>query len=166
MNERITRIEISKEDIKFSAAHFTMFSATERERLHGHNFAVHVSVDAPVLENGMCFSYLELKERIRRLCRELDEYTILPMNSPYLECKEEGDLVAVTFDGASMYFLRSDIKGLPITNSTVEEYSNYLLTRLLDDDDFVERNDVRRLAVKVASGPGQSGASTWIRAGS
>ena len=165
MTERITRIEVSKEDIKFSAAHFTIFSATERERLHGHNFAVHVSVDAPVLENGMCFSYLELKDRIRRLCREIDEYTILPVDSPYLECKQDGDLTAVTFAGETMYLLRSDTKELPIRNSTVEEYSSYLLTRLMNDDDFVERNDIRRLVVKVASGPGQSGASTWLSEG-
>jgi len=165
VTERITRIEVSKEDIKFSAAHFTIFSATERERLHGHNFAVHVSVDAPVLENGMCFSYLELKDRIRRLCREIDEYTILPVDSPYLECKQDGDLTAVTFAGETMYLLRSDTKELPIRNSTVEEYSSYLLTRLMNDDDFVERNDIRRLVVKVASGPGQSGASTWLSEG-
>ena len=31
--KRHTCIEISKEDLKFSAAHFTIFSATDRERL-------------------------------------------------------------------------------------------------------------------------------------
>ena len=50
-----TTIDILKEDIKFSAAHFTVFSATERERLHGHNFHVGLSVTAPVGSNGMCF---------------------------------------------------------------------------------------------------------------
>ena len=31
---------IDKESHKFSAAHYTIFSATERERLHGHNYSV------------------------------------------------------------------------------------------------------------------------------
>ena len=33
--EELTTIEIDKENLKFSAAHFTIFSGTERERLHG-----------------------------------------------------------------------------------------------------------------------------------
>ena len=37
---QLTTIELSKEYLKFSAGHFTVFSATERERLHGHNFSV------------------------------------------------------------------------------------------------------------------------------
>jgi hypothetical protein len=64
----------------------------------------------------MFYSYLELKERMHRLYRDLDEFTILPMNLPYLECKEEGDLVAIIFDGATMCLLRSDAEDLPITN--------------------------------------------------
>ena len=32
---RYSTLEIGKEDMKFSAAHYTIFSATERERLHG-----------------------------------------------------------------------------------------------------------------------------------
>ncbi|KAJ1474389.1 hypothetical protein T484DRAFT_1832500 [Baffinella frigidus] len=41
---RYSTIEIGKEDMKFSAAHFTVFSAKERERLHGHTHAVKVQV--------------------------------------------------------------------------------------------------------------------------
>ena len=39
---RWSTLEIGKEDMKFSAAHYTVFSATERERLHGHTHAVRV----------------------------------------------------------------------------------------------------------------------------
>jgi hypothetical protein len=38
--DRRTVIEIQKEYLHFSAAHFTIFSATVRENLHGHNFHV------------------------------------------------------------------------------------------------------------------------------
>ena len=70
-----TCIEISKEDLKFSGAHFTIFSATERERLHGHNFKVSLLLTADVGDNGMCFSYVEIKTRLRKLCAQLDENT-------------------------------------------------------------------------------------------
>ncbi len=51
--EQLTTIEVSKEYLKFSAAHFTIFSATERERLNGHNFRVSAKITEPVGPNGM-----------------------------------------------------------------------------------------------------------------
>ncbi len=157
----LTTIEISKEDLKFSAAHFTIFSATERERLHGHNFSVHLSLTAPVGPNGMCFSYVEIKNRMRRLCRDLDEYMILPADSPYLAISEDGDNYVVDFSDERMLFLKADCLLLPIRNTTVEEYSRYLLTQLCLDRAFIDENDVRRLVVKVSSGPGQWGSADW-----
>lgn len=155
-------IEIAKEDIKFSAAHFTIFSATERERLHGHNFAVSVEVTAAVGPNGMCFGYKEIKDTIRALCRELDEYAILPAQSPYLKISTEGDQYRVEFDRDTMFFLRADTLLLPIRNSTVEEYSRYLLERLINDGKgFVEGKDISSIVLKVATGPGQWGSTSW-----
>lgn len=158
-----TTIEISKEDLKFSAAHFTIFSATERERLHGHNFAVRVSVSAPVGENGMCFNYTELKSRIRALCRELDEYTLLPAHSPHLKIAENDGQYVVSFNDETLYFSRKDTKLLPLRNTTVEEYAHYLLSRLLQDQAFFDPDTIRAIVLKVSSGPGQWGAAEWGR---
>ena len=156
-----TTIEISKEDLKFSAAHFTIFSATERERLHGHNFGVRVSVTAPVGENGMCFNYTELKSRVRALCRELDEYTLLPAHSPHLQVTESGEQYVVGFNDETLYFSRKDTKLLPLRNTTVEEYAHYLLSRLVEDKAFFDPGTIRAIVLKVSSGPGQWGAARW-----
>ena len=43
---RLTTLHITKEVHKFSAAHYTIFTATERERLHGHNYFVSVRLVA------------------------------------------------------------------------------------------------------------------------
>jgi 6-pyruvoyltetrahydropterin/6-carboxytetrahydropterin synthase len=159
----LTTIEISKEDVKFSAAHFTIFSATERERLHGHNFAVRLEVTTPVGEDGICFSYKEIKGLIRHLCADLDEYTLIPRDSPHLRIEEEGPYYLVHFNGERIPLLKSDTLLLPIRNSTVEEYARYLLERLLAAPDFVGLRDIRRLVVKVSSGPGQWGWRVWER---
>ena len=45
---RLTTIEIAKQYLHFSAAHFTIFNATERERLHGHNFRIAVAITGEV----------------------------------------------------------------------------------------------------------------------
>jgi 6-pyruvoyltetrahydropterin/6-carboxytetrahydropterin synthase len=159
--QRLTTIEIDKEDLKFSAAHFTIFSRTDRERLHGHNFRVYIAVTAAVGPSGMCFSYKEVKQRIRKLCRELDEYTLIAADSPFMQISEDGDYYQVVFSGEKMFFLKSDTLLLPIVNTTVEEYSRYLLERVLQEEQFFNAADIRRLVVKVSSGPGQWGSASW-----
>lgn len=156
-----TTIDISKEDLKFSAAHFTIFSATERERLHGHNFRVALSVTAKVGDNGLCFSYDQIKKRLRALCASLDEYTLIPAHSPHLTVDEEGDYHRLTFDRDVMYILKKDALVLPVRNSTVEEYARYLLTALLSEDAFFAANGIVAMTMKVSSGPGQWGSASW-----
>ncbi len=159
--DNTTTIEISKEDLKFSAAHFTIFSATERERLHGHNFRVSLALTAPVGDNGMCFSYVEIKRRLRKLCATLDEYTLIPAQSPYLQIDEDGEFYRLQFNGERMMFLKSDTLLLPLRNTTVEEYARFLLQQLLSDSAFVAGNQILALEMKVSSGPGQWGSARW-----
>ena len=161
--EQLTTIELAKEYMKFSAAHFTIFSATERERLHGHNFRVAASITAPVGDNGMCFSYRILKDKLERLCDELDEYMLLPALSPHLRIGEQGAQYRVEFAGEELFFPRSDTLLLPVRNSTVEEYARYLLERLLEDSALIGGRDIREVGIKVSSGPGQWGTSHWRR---
>lgn len=162
MTERLAKIELSKEYMKFSAAHFTIFNARERERLHGHNFQVSATIEAPVDGNGMCFSYRIYKDKIRAFCEQLDEYLLLPEQSPHLKVSEQGDSYAVEFNTEKLLFARSDTLLLPIRNATVEELSHYLLSQLVDAED-VEQFRIRSICVRVSSGAGQWGSSEWVR---
>lgn len=159
--ERLTTLYIDKESHKFSAAHYTIFSATERERLHGHNYSVSARIVAPMGDNGFSADYNVYKSRLRDLCESLDEYMLLAGESPYQEIEEAGDCYRVRFADDEMMFLRSDSQVLPIRNATVEEFSHYLLQKLLavSADD-----DLREIELCVASGPGQRGCSLWRRA--
>lgn len=159
--EQLTTIELSKEYLKFSAAHFTVFSATERERLHGHNFKVAARVTAPVGLNGMCFSYRILKDKLEALCASLDEYLLLSAESPHLRVTEEGENYRVEFNNETMHFLKADTLLLPVRNATVEEYSRYILERLLEDRELIDGYDIREVGIKVSSGPGQWGSARW-----
>lgn len=158
--EKLTTIDLAKEYLKFSAAHFTIFSATERERLHGHNFAVAASFTAPIDANGLCFSYGDFKQKLEQLCRSLDEYLLLPGESPHLEVRGETTDYRVVFDGQEMRFLKSDTLVLPIRNISVEELASYLLGKLLEDTEIASY-DMRRIEVRVSSGPGQWGSCEW-----
>jgi 6-pyruvoyltetrahydropterin/6-carboxytetrahydropterin synthase len=158
--EQLTTLYIDKESHKFSAAHYTIFSATERERLHGHNYSVSAKIVAPMGSNGFSADYNVYKERLARLCTALDEYMLLAGESPYQQIAEDGACYRVSHAGQEMLFLRSDTLVLPIRNATVEEFSRYLLQRLLDDS---VGDDLREIELCVASGPGQKGCATWRR---
>ena len=155
---RLTTLYIDKEAHKFSAAHFTIFSATERERLHGHNYSVSARIVAPMGDNGFSADYNVYKNRIKALCDALDEYLILAADSKYQTVTEEGDYYRVSFNGEDMLFLRAETLLLPIVNATVEELSHYLLRGLLEQ---CRGEDIAEVEVCVASGPGQRGCAEW-----
>jgi 6-pyruvoyltetrahydropterin/6-carboxytetrahydropterin synthase len=156
--ERLTTLYIDKESHKFSAAHYTIFSATERERLHGHNYSVSARIVAPVGDNGFSADYNVYKTRLARLCEALDEYMLLAGDSPYQQIEEAGACYRVTYNGQEMLFLQSDTQVLPIRNATIEEFSHYLLQGLLAES---TGDDLREIELCVASGPGQKGCANW-----
>ncbi len=163
MPERLTTIHIDKESHKFSAAHFTIFSATERERLHGHNFSVSAKIVAPVDDNGLTGDYAVYKQQIKKLCDALDEYTLIPEQSLYLSIDQQGDYYKVSHHNDVMLLLKADTLLLPVRNTTVEDLSHYLLHGLLEDKPFLAAQDIREIEVMVSSGPGQTGSSKWVR---
>ena len=158
--EQLTTLYIDKESHKFSAAHYTIFSASERERLHGHNYSVSAKIVAPMGGNGFSADYNLYKNRLAVLCNALDEYMLLAGDSPHQVITEQGAYYRVQFAGEEMLFLRSDTLVLPIRNATVEEFSYYLLQRLVQDS---AEDDLREIELCVGSGPGQKGCAVWRR---
>lgn len=157
---KTTTITLQKENMKFSAGHFTIFSATERERLHGHNWNVGAKIVATVGENGMCFDYGIYKKKLEKLCRDWNEFFILPNLSPHLSFEEQGELLYVIFSGERIPFLKKDVLRLEIANATVEEFSRLMLEHLRASGDF-EKYGVTQIEVSVFSGPGQSATAKW-----
>lgn len=157
-----TTIELFKEEMKFSAGHFTIFSATERERLHGHNFTVYVAITGRVDDNGLMAEYGTFKQLLFEACRSLNEYFLLPGRSPHLKIREQGEHLYARYDGVDIPFLRGDVKVLPVRNVTIEELARYFAEQLAEDERF-SGDGVDGLLVKVASGPGQWASYEWTK---
>ena len=157
---QIATIKLRNQYLKFAAAHFTIFSATERERLHGHNFYVEAEFSATVGDGGLCFDYNIMKNRLRALCESLDEYVLLPAASPHLAISREGYNILVEFDGRQLVFAEEDTILLPIRNVTAEELSHWLLGEAIDDS-FAKQYGIVDMRIAVSSGPGQSVSSYW-----
>ena len=157
---RYTTVEIAKQALNFSIAHFTIFSASHREDLHGHNFQLECKVTAPLSADGLLFDYGILKKLLRDLCDEIDEQVILPGNSPYLTLTASDGYTIAILNNERLPFLPRDVTVIPIANTTVEEFSNYFL-RKLRNHSLIKDNPIVALSVKVSSSPGQYGIADW-----
>lgn len=160
-----TTIELFKEEMKFSAGHFTIFSATERENLHGHNFNVYVSFTGSQVLNGIIIDYTILKKELIELCHKWDSIFILPARSPYLKIEETATNYVVHFAQESLIFLKRDVLLLPIENATVEEFSRLILEELLRNRERIQQAQITGIVVRVFSSPGQSASAEWSAVG-
>ena len=156
-----TTIEISKEYLHFAAAHFTLFSSTSRENLHGHNFHVNADISAAIGTDGLTFDYNILKKALKNLCDQLDEQVLMPAHSPYLEIEPGEEHTIVHFNGERIPFLERDLTVLPVRNITVEELAHYFLQQLRDTPE-VAALDINEITLKCSSGEGQWATAHWL----
>lgn len=159
------RIEIEKQAMNFSVGHFTIFSETDRENLHGHNYQLVCEATASLGDDGLMFDYAVLKKILKQYCDDLDEQMILPQYSPYLilgeaELPGKGRYITAEFNKETLFFLDRDVTLLPIRNATVEEFSHYFLEKIQGEATLANRGIVK-LTVKVSSSPGQYGVAEW-----
>lgn len=159
----LTTVELQKESMKFSAGHTTIFSATEREPLHGHSYGVYLGITTWVEENGFTFDYRYYKKRIHALCGHLNQTFLMPQYSPFLIFEEDSSYYYFTFDNKKMPFLKEDVTLMPLTNITVEELSRWFVQELIQDKDELNKHRIEKIVVKVFSAPGQSASHEWQR---
>ena len=160
---RTTVIELAKEEMKFSAGHFTIFGAGDRENFHGHNFTVAVGIEGLVDETqGMLSDYSVYKRWIIDRCHLWNETFMLPTLSPHLQVdsKEDGNVVA-RFGDEILYFLARDVTLMAAANITLEELSRLFGEGLIEDQERLRRDRIISVTVKCSSGPGQSASWYW-----
>ncbi|RKH35913.1 folate biosynthesis protein [Corallococcus praedator] len=159
---RTTTIELHKEEMKFSAGHFTIFSATHRENLHGHNFTVYVALTGEVSEEGLLADYGPLKQAVITRCKAWNETFFLPGRSRHLRLEQDaqGNYKA-HFNGEELHFLARDVTVLPAPNVTLEELARVFGEELVGDGAAMARDRITHLLVKCASGPGQWATWEW-----
>lgn len=163
MKKYLATVELQKESMKFSAGHTTIFSATDREPLHGHMYQVYLGLTTWVEHNGMTFDYRYYKERIHQLCKSLNQTFLMPGLSPYLKYDQDDTYCYFTFNHKKIPFLPEDVTVLPLTNITVEELSRWFVNELIKDRDELNRHRIEKVVVKVFSAPGQSASHEWQR---
>ncbi len=161
MDGRLTTIELFKENQKFSAGHFTIFSATERENLHGHNFTIAVALTGTVGDNGLMADYGRFKRKISEMCDLWNETFLLPGRSPHLRIERTDYGLIAHYADERIPFLDRDVTVLPVANVTIEELARLFGERLTEDRALLASLAVVGVTVKCASGPGQWASWRW-----
>eukprot|EP00752_Nemacystus_decipiens_P007350 g6574.t1 len=148
---------VAKEDFKFSSSHFVAFDGF-RERLHGHNYSASIRLRGQVCEDGYVVDFGVVKKVMRKLCKELNERFLCPMESDALEISlTNTQAVIVCQDGATFVLPVGDCALLPLVHSTAEELAHYLFTRLLKEFGlhYLHSRGVTDMDVSVAELPRQ-----------
>jgi 6-pyruvoyltetrahydropterin/6-carboxytetrahydropterin synthase len=154
-------IKIHKEELKFSAGHFMVLSATQRESMHGHDYQLEVAFNTLIKQNGMAVDCRLYKQRLLKICQSLDYRFILPSQSEYLKIVEENDQWILHFNQQAISFWKQDAVVLPICNVTLEELSYWFLKQLLENTNELVEHSIQGITVTVFNGRGESGASRW-----
>ncbi|MCM2282694.1 MAG: 6-carboxytetrahydropterin synthase [Bdellovibrionaceae bacterium] len=127
------RIELEKENFKFSSSHFTIFGEGQAERLHGHNYyaSCEIWIDSVDPKLGLAFDFNLVKPMIREITASLDEYVLIPSSSPYLQVESVGASVRVRFAAKEYVFPSEDTRLLPVVNITSEELARHITEELV-----------------------------------
>ena len=149
-------IHVTKENLKFSAAHFIAYPGF-REPLHGHNYQVGVRVEGRLSATGYVLEFGLIKRLVREIAGRLDERTIIPALSDCLRIDEQDGQLIVQYENDRFAFPRSDVALLPIVHSSAEELAQFVwheLDQALQGGNILA--DIVAIEISVAEGPGQA----------
>lgn len=157
-------IEVDKEYLKFSAAHFLIFPDGSAERLHGHNYRVYVALEARLSPHGLVLDFQHIKPIVREMVGELDERWILPAEHPELRIEHLADgTLEIRYRERRYVAPAEDVLPLPINNTSAENLATLLGRRLLErlrarHPELV----VRELRMAVEETAGQRGVYRFV----
>ena len=150
-------IEVAKENLKFSAAHFIAYPGF-REPLHGHNYQVGVRVEGKLASTGYVIDFGVIKKIVKSIVEGIDERTIVPAKSDCLKIDRPNERqVRIRYESDEFLLPASDVAMLPIVHSSAEELARYIWTELvagLQKQNASREADI--IEISVAEGPGQA----------
>jgi 6-pyruvoyltetrahydropterin/6-carboxytetrahydropterin synthase len=125
------RIQIAREQYKFSCAHMTVFPDGTKERLHGHNYQLGVAIDLADVALARMLPFAPIKAALAELCAAWKERVLIAEANPHLELVRRDDReVELRLCGDRYVFPATDTLFLPIDNISVEALAAHAATLL------------------------------------
>jgi len=163
-------LHIRKDNIKFSAAHMTVFADGQKEHLHGHNYAVELTVELaepPALARML--SYEVFKQALRAVCADWDEKVLIAGGNPWLEwLPADANECAFRLCGKRYVLPADEVVVLDMDNVTAENLAQALFERfwaLLSREQAIPWHErIAAVSLCIDESRGQ-GASYTVRYG-
>ena len=152
------RVDVKKDYLSFSSAHFITFRGHKCESLHGHNYRVGVSVEGAVdAEALFVLDFAVLKEVTKPMVDAIDHRVLLPGRNPKVSISHEGDRTLVTVFGESRYaFPARDVAVLPVSNTTAEMLAEHFATEVRAALERQGASHLSLIEIEIEESPGQS----------
>jgi len=154
MNHSLYRLEVTKDELGFAAAHFITMRG-KCERLHGHNYRVTVEVAGRLGEDGYVVDFGLLKKHSREIARSLDHRVLLASENSQLAFSEADGHLQVQYGAKRYVFPVDEVVMLPIANTTAELLATWFCARLSERLRADGVDTVASVGVWVSEGPGQ-----------
>lgn len=131
MEQGVFRVDVTKQQFVFSAAHFITFAGDICERLHGHNYKVRASVEGPLDVNRYVVDFIALRDAVLEETSALDHHMILPSDHAEIHVTSDQTETTVTFRDRRWIFPNEDCVILPVINTTAEEIARVIAERVI-----------------------------------
>jgi 6-pyruvoyl-tetrahydropterin synthase len=155
MGTQTFRVHVTKDYLKFSAAHFIAYKGF-REGLHGHNYRVSVDIEGDLGPEGYVLDFGIAKQITKRVCGRLDEKFIIPAQSDCLRIREDGRQVIIGYEDDEFSFPSKDVVLLPIVHSSAEELARYLAGEVRRELAAAKVERIHAIQIGVEEATGQA----------
>ena len=155
MSEATFRVDVSKQQFVFSAAHFITFAGDICERIHGHNYAVRASVEGPLDQNRYVVDFIALRDAVLEETLSLDHHVILPRDHAEIKVSSDQRETTATFRDRRWVFPNEDCVILPVINTTAEEIARVIALRVIEKTREKFGNALTSIEVAVDENCGQ-----------
>jgi len=149
------KITVEKCNLRFSAAHFITFGG-QCERLHGHNYALSLTVEGPLTADSYVYDFGLLKETLRRISYTLDHRFLLPLHNPHMEVQRHEREWEIRVGERRYLFPAEDVLALPVDNITAERLAEYIWGEVAKELRARGGGHLTRVTVGVEESPGQT----------
>jgi 6-pyruvoyltetrahydropterin/6-carboxytetrahydropterin synthase len=161
-----TSLHIHKDRLKFAAAHMTVFVDGTKEKLHGHNYQLFLTLNlkTPALAQSLpqLVPFSLFKTSAQQICDEWDEHLLLAEVCPFLKITEKNQ-TSVDFQlcGVRYVIPSHEIIWIPTDNITTETLAQYFSQRFLEliktqaKAHALDFQTIKSIEIRIEETPGQ-----------
>jgi 6-pyruvoyltetrahydropterin/6-carboxytetrahydropterin synthase len=143
--------------ITFSACHF-LPGHDKCNRLHGHNYAIHMHLTGEVDDTGMVYDFVKLKKAMKTVADELDHSVLMPGIPGEVNVEIENGQINVKSREKSYSFPECDVVILDLDKISAEKLAELCMDKIIQNLNFGP--NIQKIKIGIDEGIGQGAWAT------